>query len=84
MGNTVKLVEHVEDLKTGDNMIHSKEGIEETTNGNSERDLVENNHVNEPSEQITTVNPEKMVNKTNTKEKTKRDTTRREKVKRMF
>ena len=69
MENTVKSGEHVEDVITGENVNHSKEGIDETTNGNTARDLVKNNHVNEASEQITTVNPEKMVNKTNTKEK---------------
>ena len=84
MGNTVKSGEHVEDVITGENINHSKEGIEEITNGNTERDLVKNNHVKEPSEQITTVNPEKMVNKTNTKEKTNEALGGKEKVKMMF
>ena len=43
MGNTVKSGEHVEDVKTGDNV-----------------------------NKITTVNPEKILNKTNTQEKMKR------------
>ena len=49
MGNTVKSGEHVEDVITGENVDHSKEGIEEITNGNTARDLVKNNHFNEPS-----------------------------------
>ena len=79
MGNTVKSGEYVEDIITGENINHSKEGIEEITNENIVRGLVKNNHVKEPSEQTTTVNPEKMVNKTNMKEKTKRDTRRERK-----
>ena len=71
MGNTVKSGEHVEVVKTGDNVNHSKEGIEKITNGNIERDSVKNNYVNEPIEQVTTENPEKIVNKTNMKEKMK-------------
>ena len=46
MGNTVKSGEHVEAVKTQHNVSHSKEGIEEIINGNIERDLVKNNHVN--------------------------------------
>ena len=69
MGNTDKPGEHVENIITRENVNHSKEDIEETTNENTAKDLVKINHVNEPSEQITTLNPEKMVKKTNTKEK---------------
>ena len=69
MGNTIKPGEHVENVIIGENMNHSKEGIEEITNENGARDLVKNNHDKEPSEQITTVNPEKMVNKTNMNKK---------------
>ena len=43
------------------------------------RGLVKNNNIKETSEQTTTVNPEKMVNKTNTNDKTKRDTRRERK-----
>ena len=71
MGNTDKSGEHVEDIITRENANHSKEDIEETTNENTAGDLVKNNHINEPSEQTTTVNPVKMVKKINTKEKTK-------------
>ena len=72
MGNTDKPGEHVENIITRENVNHSKEDIEEITNENTERDSVKNNHFNEPTEQVTTVNPQKMVKKTNTKEKTKR------------
>ena len=46
MGNTVKSGEQVEAVKTGNNVNHSKEGIEEIRNGNIERDLLKNNHGN--------------------------------------
>ena len=52
MGNTVKSGEHVEDVKTGDNV-----------------------------NKITTVNPEKILNKTNTQEKMKRGIRRERKGK---
>ena len=71
MGNTVKSGEQVEAVKTGNNVNHSKEGIEEIINGNIERDSVKNNYVTEPIEQVTTENPEKILNKTNMNEKMK-------------
>ena len=46
MGNTVKSGEQVEAVKTGNNVNHSKEGIEEIINGNIERDLVKNERRN--------------------------------------
>ena len=44
MGNIVKSGEQVEAVKTGNNVNHSKEGIEEIRNGNIEIDLLKNNH----------------------------------------
>ena len=76
MGNTSEPGEPVENIITRENVYHSKEDIEEITNENTARDSVKNNQFNEPSEQVTTVNPQKMVKKTNTKEKTKRESRR--------
>ena len=76
MGNTSEPGEPVENIITRENVYHSKEDIEEITNENTARDSVKNNQFNEPSEQVTTVNPQKMVKKTNTKEKTKRENRR--------
>ena len=72
MGNTDKPGEHVENIITRENVNYSKEDIEVIINDDTERDLVKNNHLSEPSEQVTTENPQKMVKKTNKKEKTKR------------
>ena len=76
MGNTGEPGEPVENIITRENVYHSKEDIEEITNENTARDSVKNNQFNEPSEQVTTGNPQKMVKKTNTKEKTKRENRR--------
>ena len=81
MGNTIKPGEHVENVIIWENMNCSKGGIKEITNGNRARDFVKNNHDKEPSELISTVNPEKMVNKTNMNEKTKRGIMRERKGK---
>ena len=72
MGNADKPGEHVENIITRENVNYNKEDIEEIINEDTERDLVKNNHLNEPSDQVTTVNPQKMIKKTNKKEKTKR------------
>merc|ERR1712025_1114507 len=71
MGNTSEPGEPVENIITRENVYHSKEDIEEITNENTARDSVKNNQFNEPSEQVTTGNPQKMIKKTNTKEKIK-------------
>ena len=69
MGNTDKPGEHVENIITRENVNYSKEDIEVIINDDTERDLVKNNHLSETSEQVTTENPQKMVKKTNKKEK---------------